>query len=210
MGMIALLAGCSSNSAGSSSSSSASSSSAAASSTATSASASSAQSSAQTTSGKVLVAYYSATGNTEQVAKRLSSALDATLFEVEPKDPYTDDDLDWSDENSRVSQEHDDSSKRDVALTQTTPDNWDSFDTVLVGYPIWWSDAAWPIDHFVSDNDFAGKRVITFCTSQASGLGESTDNLAEMAGTGDWEDGQRFPEEPSNDDIDSWANSLGL
>lgn len=84
-------------------------------------------------SGKTLVVYYSATGSTKAVAEMLASTLDADLFEITPTDPYSDDDLNWTNKNSRVSKEHDDESLRDVELTQVTPDNWDSYDTVLVG-----------------------------------------------------------------------------
>ena len=93
--------------------------------------------------GKTLVVYYSATGNTRGVAKRLAENLNADTFEIVPSNPYTDDDLDWNDDNSRVSKEHDDKSLRDVELESTTVPNFDTYDTVLIGYPIWWGIAAW-------------------------------------------------------------------
>ena len=86
-------------------------------------------------SGNVLVVYYSATGNTETVANYIADAAGGTLFEVEPAEPYTDDDLNWTDENSRVSREHEDESLRDVELVTTEVENWDSYDTVFIGYP---------------------------------------------------------------------------
>lgn len=125
------------------------------------------------TNGNVLVAYYSAQGHTEAVAQTIADELGADVFEVTPAEPYTDDDLNWTDDNSRVSQEHEDESLRDVELTQVTPDGWEDYDTVLVGYPIWWGIAAWPIDNFISGNDWDGKTVIPFCTSASSGLGLS-------------------------------------
>ena len=88
-------------------------------------------------SGNVLIAYYSATGNTEEVANVIADATGGDLFELEPVEPYTDDDLNWTDDNSRVSQEHEDESLRDVELVSSTPENWDSYDTVFIGYPIW-------------------------------------------------------------------------
>lgn len=87
------------------------------------------------TSSKILVVYYSATGSTKAVAETIANTAGADLFEITPVDPYTSDDLNWTDDNSRVSVEHNDESKRDVELTQVTPDNWDDYDTVFVGYP---------------------------------------------------------------------------
>ena len=159
-------------------------------------------------SGNVLIAYYSATGNTEAVANMIADATGGDLFEMEPTEPYTDDDLNWSDDNSRVSQEHENEDQRDVELVSTTPENWDSYDTVFIGYPIWWGIAAWPVDHFVEDNDFTGKTVIPFCTSASPGIGDSGELLADMAGTGDWQEGQRFRSSVSDEDVVAWVESL--
>ena len=161
-------------------------------------------------SGGVLVVYYSATGNTEAVAGYIAEATGGDLFELEPAEPYTDADLNWTDENSRVTLEHEDESLRDVELVADTVDNWDSYDTVFIGYPIWWGIAAWPVDTFVEANDFTGKTVIPFCTSSSSGLGQSGELLAEMAGTGDWLEGQRFRSSASQEDVTEWVASLGL
>ena len=160
--------------------------------------------------GNVLVVCYSATGNTESVAGYIAQATGGDLFEITPAEPYTDEDLNWSDENSRVTREHEDESLRDVELTATTVENWDSYDTVFLGYPIWWGIAAWPVDTFVEANDFTGKTVIPFCTSSSSGLGESGQLLADLAGTGDWQEGQRFRSSASQEDVTQWVNSLGL
>ena len=161
-------------------------------------------------SGGVLVVYYSATGNTEAVAGYIAEATGGDLFELEPAEPYTDADLNWTDENSRVTLEHEDESLRDIELVADTVDNWDSYDTVFIGYPIWWGIAAWPVDSFVEANDFTGKTVIPFCTSSSSGLGQSGELLAEMAGTGDWQEGQRFRSSASQEDVTEWVDSLGL
>lgn len=142
--------------------------------------------------GKTLVVYYSASGNTEKVANYIKDATNADIFELVPLDKYTDDDLDRTDESSRVNDEHDDESKRDIKLESTTFPNWAEYDTVFIGYPIWWGIAAWPVNNFVKDNDFSGKTVIPFCTSASSGMGESGKLLSDMAGTGDWETGTRF------------------
>ena len=161
-------------------------------------------------SGNVLIAYYSATGNTEEVANVIADATGGDLFELEPVEPYTDDDLNWTDDNSRVSQEHEDESLRDVELVSSTPENWDSYDTVFIGYPIWWGIAAWPVDRFVESNDFTGKTVIPFATSASSGMGESGQLLEEMAGTGEWQEGQRFRSGADEADVQEWVNGLGL
>lgn len=160
--------------------------------------------------GKTLVVYYSSTGSTEAVAGYIADALGADTFEIIPAEPYTSDDLNWRDKSSRVSREHDDPSLRPVELVSTTVDNWDSYDTVFIGYPIWWSNASWTVDSFVTANDFTGKTVIPFCTSSSSGLGESGKLLAEMAGTGDWLDGQRFRSSADEADVVEWVNGLNL
>ena len=159
---------------------------------------------------KTLVVYYSASGNTKDVAEKIAKITEADLFEIEPVEPYTDDDLDWTDDDSRVSREHDDESLRDVELVSTTVDNWDSYDTVYIGYPIWWGIAAWPVDNFVKENDFTEKTVIPFCTAATSGIGDSGNLLEEMTGTGDWKEGERFHGGASESDISSWIDSLGL
>ena len=160
--------------------------------------------------GKTLVVYYSATGNTEQVANYIANITGGDLFELEPVEPYTSDDLDWTNDNSRVSQEYYDESLRDVELVADTVENWDSYDTIFIGYPIWWGIAAWPTDGFVEANDFTGKTVIPFCTSSSSGLGESGQLLAELAGTGDWQEGMRFRSSASEADVQEWLDSLNL
>ena len=164
----------------------------------------------QPETGKTLMVYYSASGNTERVAKDIAEEAGAALFEIVPTEVYTSDDLDWTNPDSRVSREHDDESLRDVPLTTTEVPDWDSYDTVFIGYPIWWGIAAWPVDTFVKNNDFTGKTVIPFATSSSSGMGQSGSLLADMAGTGEWQEGQRFSSGVSSDDVQSWVNGLGL
>lgn len=164
----------------------------------------------QPETGKTLVVYYSASGNTERVAKDIAEAAGADLFEIVPTEVYTSEDLNWTNSDSRVSREHDDESLRDVPLTTTEVPDWDSYDTVFIGYPIWWGIAAWPVDTFVKNNDFTGKTVIPFATSSSSGMGQSGSLLADMAGTGEWQEGQRFSSGVSSDDVQSWVNGLGL
>lgn len=156
----------------------------------------------------ILIVYYSATGNTEDVANRLAENLGADIFEITPAQEYTSDDLDWTNSNSRVSREHEDESLRNVELTTTTVDNWSDYDTVLIGYPIWWGIAAWPVDTFVKANDFNGKTVIPFCTSSSSGLGQSGELLEEEANGGNWLEGHRFRGNPSDSDINNFVESI--
>ncbi len=158
--------------------------------------------------GKTLVVYYSATGNTENVANYIATATNGDLFKLEPAEPYSDADLNWTDDNSRVVREHDNPDERDIALVKSTVENWDEYDTIFIGYPIWWGIAAWPVNSFIEANDFTGKTVIPFCTSSSSGLGESGKLLAEMAGTGDWQEGQRFRSGVSESDVTAWVESL--
>lgn len=158
--------------------------------------------------GKTLVVYYSATGNTENVANYIATATDGDLFKLEPVEPYSDDDLNWTDDNSRVVREHDNPDERDVALVKSTVENWDEYDTIFIGYPIWWGIAAWPVDGFIEANDFTGKTVIPFATSSSSGLGESGKLLAQKAGTGDWQEGRRFRSGVSESDVTDWVESL--
>lgn len=155
----------------------------------------------ESTGGKTLVVYYSASGNTENVSNVIAKTLGADLFELEPVEPYSNDDLNWTNDDSRVTREHENEDERDVELVSATVDNWSEYDTVFIGYPIWWGIAAWPVDEFIETNDFTGKTVIPFATSASSGMGQSGELLAEMAGTGDWQEGQRFRSGASEDDI---------
>ena len=160
--------------------------------------------------GKVLVVYYSASGNTARVANDIAEAAGANVFEIVPVEPYTSDDLNWTNQNSRVSVEHDNPDARNVELVSTEVPDWDSYTTVFIGYPIWWGIAAWPVDGFVSANDFTGKTVIPFATSSSSGMGESGALLAQLASTGDWQVGQRFSSGASASDVQSWVSGLDL
>lgn len=159
---------------------------------------------------KVLVVYYSASGNTKKAAEYIAAATGGDMYELVPTEVYSSADLNWSDKNSRVSKEHDDPDLRDVELEYNTVDNWDSYDTVFIGYPIWWGIAAWPVNSFVQLNDFSGKTVIPFATSTSSGLGESGKLLEKQAGTGNWQDGRRFKSSVTEDEVNSWIQGLDL
>lgn len=160
--------------------------------------------------GGTLVVYFSATGNTEEAANMIAQITGGDLFELEPVELYTDEDLNYNDEGSRVVYEHDNPAERETELVADTVEHWDSYDTVFIGYPIWWGIAAWPVDTFIEANDFTGKTVIPFCTSASSGLGESGELLAEMAGTGDWLEGHRFSSSVSEEDVQAWLDTLEI
>lgn len=161
-------------------------------------------------SSKVLVAYYSATGNTKAAAETIADAADGELFELQPAEAYTTEDLDYNDPESRVCKEHADPDLQDVKLEEVTPESFSNAEVVFLGYPIWWGEAAWPVNEFVKENDFTGKTVIPFCTSASSSLGDSGENLAEMAGTGEWQEGKRFSYGAAEEEIRNWVESLDL
>lgn len=162
--------------------------------------------------GKTLVGYYSATGRTERVAKVIAKERRADIMKLVPNPDYTEADLDYNDSSSRVSREHDDASLRDkIQLQKAVPDNWASYDTIFLGYPIWWAIAAWPVDAFVKANDFTGKNVVTFATAYSSPLGNSGKLLAEMAGgKGNWQDGTCFTGSLDDTKVVEWVRSLNL
>ena len=160
--------------------------------------------------GKTLVVYYSATGRTERVAKVIAKERQADIMKLVPNPAYTEADLDTHDKNSRTTRERDDTSLREkIQLQKAVPDNWASYDTIFLGYPIWWSIAAWPVDAFVKANDFTGKNVVTFATAYSSPLGNSGKLLAEMAGgKGNWQDGTCFTGSLSDAKVVEWVRSL--
>ena len=162
----------------------------------------------QVSGDKILVAYYSAQNHTKNVAEKIARNLGADTFEIIPQEVYTTEDLDWTTNGSRVNREHNDESLRDIALVSTDVPNWEDYDTILIGYPIWWGIAAWPVDNFVKDNDFSDKIVIPFCTSTSSGLGQSGELLKQMANGGNWQTGHRFSSSATDAEIKTWTDSL--
>ena len=157
---------------------------------------------------KILVVYFSATGSTEQAAQTIAEVVGGDLFALAPVESYTDEDLDWTADGSRVNREHDDESLRAVELVSTAVENWDEYDTVFIGYPIWWGIAAWPVNGFVTANDFSGKTVIPFCTSAGSGLGQSAALLEALTETGTWLEGHRFGSYADADEVTEWLSGL--
>ena len=158
--------------------------------------------------GGTLVVYFSATGNTKAVAEKIASITGADIYEIKAAQEYTDADLDWNDSDSRTTHEQNDPSARpeiggeDIDLS--------NYSTVFIGYPIWFGQEPRIMDTFVESHDFAGKKVIPFCTSGSSDIGQSGDSMAEKAGTGDWQTGKRFSGGASEDDVRIWVDSLGL
>lgn len=171
--------------------------------------AASSSSAAAAAGASTLVAYYSATGHTEAVAQMIADKLGADLFAIEPADPYAEADLDYQDADSRVSREHD-NYERIIDLVQSTPEGFEGYQTVFIGYPIWWGENSWVVNSFAIDNDFTGKKVVPFCTSASSPIGTTGEDLAAMAGTGDWAEGRRFAAGASADEVSSWVDELGV
>lgn len=159
-------------------------------------------------SGRVLVAYFSATHTTEGVAEKIADGLQADLYEIVPEEPYTEADLDYNDNNSRSTLEMNDASAR-PAISGSV-ENMDQYDVIFLGYPIWWGEAPRIIDTFVESYDFAGKTIIPFCTSGGSGMGSSATDLEQLTSGAEWLEGQRLSKNDSQDDIMEWVNSLGV
>lgn len=162
----------------------------------------------QSEESKTLVAYFSATGTTRGVAQTIAQVLGADLYEIVPEQPYTDADLNYSDDNSRSTVEMNDPAARPAIAGSV--ENMEQYDTVFVGYPIWWYDAPRIVSTFLESYDFSGKTIIPFCTSGGSGLGSSPDNLAQLTEGAQWLSGQRLNGGSSQEDVAQWIDSLGL
>lgn len=160
------------------------------------------------TNGKMLVAYFSATGTTRGVAEKIASVTGGNLYEIVPVQPYTDEDLDYSNGKSRTTVEQNDKSVRPEVSGAV--DNWDSYSTVYLGYPIWWGEEPRILNTFVESYSFDGRTVIPFCTSGGSGIGQSGKNLESEAASGTWLLGERFSGSTSEEDIQSWISSLNF
>ena len=156
----------------------------------------------------ILVVYFSATGTTKGVAVKLAEGLSADLYEIVPEEPYTDADLNYNNSKSRTSIETDDPSCR-PAIAGELPD-LSAYDTVLIGYPIWWGDVPRIVSNFVENVDLNDKTLAVFFTSGGSGLGSSMKHLEEQAGTGTWLEGKRFSSRTTVEELTEWAASLGI
>ena len=153
-----------------------------------------------------MVIYFSVTGNTKAVADRIAQLTDATVYQIEAKEPYTDKDIDYNDESSRAATEQNDQAAR-PAFAGKAP-SLKGVKTVYLGYPIWFGQEPRIMDTFVEAVDFEGITVIPFCTSGSSDIGGSGKNLEQNAGSGKWLRGQRFDANVSEDELQSWIDSL--
>ena len=153
--------------------------------------------------GKALVAFFSATGVTADLAARLAREIGGDLFEITPADPYTDADLDWNEQDSRSSVEMRDRSSRPPVAGRVA--DMESYDLVFVGFPIWWYREPSIIDTFVEQYDFTGKSVVPFATSGGSGMGDSGRNIQELAPGAKVQEGKRFPAGADGAELASWA-----
>ena len=164
--------------------------------------------------GKTLVVYYSATGNTESVAGYIAAATNADTFVLEPVEPYSSEDLNWTDENSRVVYEHDNPEERNVELVAATVDDWDAYDTIFIGYPNWWADLPMPVYTFLEEYDFGGKTIIPFVTHGGSGFSGTVRTISDLQPDALVSENtlslSRNDVADSEEDVASWAESLGL
>lgn len=160
------------------------------------------------TGSKVLVAYFSATGNTRPLAEYIADGLGADLYEITPEEPYTDADLDYGDSNSRTSLEMNDPSSR-PAISGSV-ENMEQYDVVFIGYPIWWGQAPKIISTFLESYEWGGKTIVPFCTSGSSSIGSSATNLESLTSGADWLPGRRFTGGASQEELLAWADSLNI
>lgn len=154
---------------------------------------------------KKLVAYFSASGVTKVAAKRLAKASGADLFEIKPQTPYTRADLDWTNKKSRSSVEMNDPNSRPEIAEKVS--NMDNYDTVFIGFPIWWYVAPTIINTFVESYDFSGKTIVPFATSGGSGMGKTVEVLKPLCPAANWEKGKML-NRVSDQDLQNWVNSL--
>lgn len=157
---------------------------------------------------KILVAYFSATGTTKGVAEHIANGLNADIYEIVPEDPYTDADLNYNDNNSRTTIEMNDPNARPVISGSV--ENMEQYDTVFIGYPIWWGEAPRIVSTFVESYDFSGKTIVPFCTSGGSDMGSSAASLEQLTNGAAWLDGRRLNGSDSQDTVMEWVNSLDL
>ena len=157
------------------------------------------------TCNNILVAYFSATGMTKRVAEKIAELIDADIYEIVPANPYSSADLDWHDNNSRSTKEMNDKNVR----PEIGSDDIDisSYDTIYLGYPIWWGDAPRIMATFVEKYNFDGKKVIPFCTSGGSGIGRSGTNLGTLAGSGNFVNGERLNSSADTNNIQNFINN---
>ena len=156
---------------------------------------------------KILVSYFSASGVTEKAAEKLAAAANADLFEIKPVTPYTDADLDWTDKKSRSTIEmNDPTSRPEIAAKR---ENMSEYDTVFVGFPVWWYVEPRIIDTFLESYDFSGKTVIPFATSGGSGLGKTAENFRKILGKNVAVNDGKVINRADKAELQLWLKSLG-
>lgn len=155
---------------------------------------------------KKLVAYFSASGVTAKLAKRLANAVDADIFEIKPEKPYTTADLDWTNKKSRSSVEMSDKGFRPAVAEKL--DNIADYDTIYVGFPIWWYVAPTIINTFLEQYDLTGKTIIPFATSGSSRMGKTNSELAPSCKGAILKEGKRFEENTDEIELKKWADSI--
>ena len=154
---------------------------------------------------KTLVVYFSATGTTKRVAEKIAAIENADLYEIKPKQPYTSQDLDYGDKKSRTTKEQNDKKSRPEISSEKI--DLSGYMTIYIGYPIWWAEEPRIMDTFVESYDFGNIKMIPFCTSGGSGIGNSGSNLAKYAGSGNWQKGARLQSNISDKKLSDWINS---
>jgi hypothetical protein len=157
---------------------------------------------------KSLVVYFSQTGSTKKLAEFIAKETKADLFELKPTPAYSNADIDWTDENSRVVKEHNNMPNVEVKLENTKVPNFESYDKVFIGAPIWWGELSWVVDDFVKSNDFKGKKLVAFSTSLSSGNSESGKRLEGYTKDVQWLKGERFSSNFNEDDVKKWLETL--
>ncbi|MBR3004014.1 MAG: NAD(P)H-dependent oxidoreductase [Lachnospiraceae bacterium] len=153
----------------------------------------------------ILVAYFSASNVTAKLAERLAGAIRADLYEIKPEVPYTKADLNWMDKKSRSTVEMNDRSCRPAIADKV--ENMAQYDTVFVGFPVWWYREPSIIDTFMESYDFGGKTVIPFATSGGSDIGDSGQNMQALAKGAKVEKGKKFAARASADELKKWAEA---
>ena len=155
---------------------------------------------------EVLVVYFSATGTTKGVAEKIAKITDADIYEIVPVQPYTDDDLNWHDRDSRTTHEQNDKTSRpEIAGDRIS---LEGYKTIYIGFPIWWGEEPRIMDTFAESYDFTGITLIPFCTSGGSGIGRSGPNMEALAGSGTWLNGARHSGNISEADLQDWIEGL--
>lgn len=158
---------------------------------------------------KSLVVYFSCSGMTQKVAEKLATATNSDLYEILPKNPYTNEDLNWRNKQSRTSIEMKDHSSRPEIKNKVK--NIEKYDVVYIGFPIWWYVAPTIINTFLEQYDFSGKTIVTFCTSGGSEFGNTISELKpSCSNTTKWVEGKRFSSSVSEQELKNWANSLNI